>query len=522
MTDQPQPETLADRALARLRKLASGNGLEPAAIALIEAQEDVFALAGVTEVMPFCDAHPSAYPGGVKGRDKKIVGSFAALQQAAAQHKKQFSENPDWLGEAARELQEHETKGWGLESARVELPDKGAVYAATEMCPRCQGRQTLTCTQCNGQGTVICTQCQGQGREPCYYCGGRGEDPQNPGQRCQTCNGTRVAPCRFCQMRGHLPCPTCQGRRGTPCTACQGTGRISQEVAVTCGAETHFKLDAKGLPSGLRRGLDRVGIANLGKGHADIAATPPAKDEDGDGTPDKPPFPILTYSVKLPYAELRLGIGGKKAVISVFGKRCALMGVPNFLDASLKPWRDKLTAAAHGQGALEDALGARAMREILAMTIAGKGSMEELRKIYPFALSNEAAQGMLADVRQALNRVTLKTRAAIAVICVLLCAAGFDQFLTTGGAARITQAFLPAVGFAICFSTLALALGASWAVLNFSARFVLRKRFPQLRLGLQQKIGKTGAAMMAAIVAVFVLLLMLAPVKPLWLALLLR
>ena len=69
---------------------------------------------------------------------------------------------------------------------------------------------------------------------------------------------------------------------------------------------------------------------------------------------------------------------------------------------------------------------------------------------------------------------------------------------------------------------LALVLGASWAVLNFSTRFVLRRRFPRLALALQQEIGKTGYAMLGGIVVAFGLFVWLAPIKPLWLALIMR
>ncbi|MDE1902072.1 MAG: hypothetical protein KGI37_10585 [Alphaproteobacteria bacterium] len=530
MTDQtPSSDTtgplaghpLAERALGRLRALASGNGIEPAAIAPAEIQESLFTLGGVMEISPLCETENTAYPGGIRGKDRKTTGSFAELAQAVAAHQKHFRETPDWVAAATEEIKAHESQGWGLENAKVTLPEKSAVFAATEICPSCQGRRMLTCTQCNGRGTVTCTQCQGQGRELCYNCGGRGENPQQPGQPCHTCNGTRYAPCRFCQSRGFLSCPTCQGQRGTPCAPCQGTGSITQEVAVTCGAETHFKLIAKDLPSGLRRGLERAGIENLGKGYADIKASPPPKDED-DEPHDKPPFPILTYQAVLPYAEIRMNFGRKKAVISVFGKRGAMMGVPPFLDEPLQRWRDKLRAAAAGKAALGDALDARAMRDILALTVAGRGRIEPLRKLYPFGLSEGAMKTMLADMRLALNRATLKTRAVIAAASAALCAALFYLAMMTGFAAHLCAGLPAAAGAGIYMAMLAAGLTASWGALNFSTRLVLKKRFPQLQFAMQQKIGKTGYAMLAGIVAIFILMMMLSPAKPLWLGLLLR
>jgi len=513
MTDAPL--TLADRALTRLRQLASGNGLEPVAIAVLEAQEQTFILTGTMEITPLCETETAAYPGGVRGKGRRPVKSVAALQEAVVKHRKEFQENKDWVEDAVKEIKSHDSQGWGLENAQVTLPHKSATYALTESCPSCGGRKMLTCAQCNGQGQLICTQCQGQGRERCYYCGGSGENPQQPGQVCTTCNGTRFAPCRFCQSRKFLPCPTCGGKRGTPCTSCQASGQITQEVTVTCGAETHFNLKADGLPSGLRRGLDRIGIAAIGKGHADITSAPPSKEELEDRR-EGAPILVLNYRAALPYAELRMGLGGKKAVISVVGKRCAIMGVPAFLDAPLQLWRDKLRRAALGQTPLEEAIEARALKDILSLTVSGKGRLADIRKLYPYGLSTEAIESILSDMRLALNKTTLKTRAIIATLCVIGSALLFYVYFDIGLGLLLTTSQRAFVGFITDIMLVALTLAASWAALNFSTRFVLKRRFPTLSLALQQKIGKTGYGMIGGVVAVFLICLWVAQTKPLW------
>jgi hypothetical protein len=513
----PKPTSLADRALMRLRKIATGNGLEPAAIVALETQENLFTLSGVMDVSPLCETVPIAYPGGVRGRDRKVAAHLAALQEAVTNHKKEFRENPDWVHEVTAEIKAHESQGWGLENAKVTLPKMSAVYAATETCPSCNGRKLLTCAQCQGSGQVICTQCQGQGREPCYHCGGRGENPQQPGQRCTTCNGTRFAPCRFCQTRGYLPCPTCNGKRGTPCTACQGQGKLTQEVTVTCGAETHFRMISEGLPSGLRRGLDRIGTANLGKGHADITTLPPPKDTTATPQEKKAQFPILTYQVILPYAEMRVGFGNKKGIISVVGKRCAISGVPAFIDDTIKPWRDKLHQAALANAPLEEALEVRAIKEILALTVSGNGRSDEVRRLYPFGLSTEAITSILTDTKLALNVATLKTRSIIAASCSVICVIAFYALFMTDAHESFTLGWQSITVAGTDIAILALALGLSWAVLNFSTRFVLQRRFPQLSVALQQKIGKTGASMLGGITAGYLLFILLSSIKPLWL-----
>ena len=290
---------------------------------------------------------------------------------------------------------------------------------------------------------------------------------------------------------------------------------------MTCGADAHFKLLSSGLPSGLRRGLDRIGIANLGKGHADITAGAPGEEESVTKR-DPGHILALTYKARLPYAELRMRLGNKKAVIAVVGKRCAISGVPPFLDEPLQPWRDKLRLAKAGKGSLEEAIEARALHEILSLSMSGKGRVEEVRRLYPFGLSNDFMISLLNDTQLALNRTTLKTRTIIAVACVALCTGLFYGWFIGGVEKNFTGAWMRWNQMAADISLLGATLAAGWVALNFSTRFVLKQRFPQKALALNQKIGKTGYAMLGAIAGAFVFCLMMAPAKPLWLALLLR
>jgi len=518
----PDPEptsspTLAERTLTRLRKVAAGNGLNPQDIAVFDTQEKTVTLHGKLEVSPMCEVESASYPGGIKSKNRKMVASFAALQSAVEKHKREFRESQDWVQSTVKEIKGHETQGWGLESAKVTLEEKSAVYAATEICPACAGRKTLVCEQCMGKGLVICTQCQGQGRELCYYCNGRGEDPQHPGFPCVTCNGTRYAPCRFCQASGFLPCPTCNGKRGTPCVSCQATGSTTQEVAIICGAETHFVFQSEGLPSGLRRGLDRIGIKNLSQGHADITVTEPSAQENENPDP-KGQIPVLLFTATLPYAEMKMDLGGKKSIVSAVGKRCAITGVPNFLDHALKPWRDKLRMAAFGHTSLEEALGARALKEILSLSVAGHENEKDVRRLYPFGMSSEVIGTILHDMHLAVKKTTLKTRTIMALFCGAAASAIFYVYFFKGLEEKLMFGMNPNIAMGIDFGVLAAALAASWMILNFSTRLALQSRFPQMKYALKQKTGKTGLSMLGGISAMFVLILLLSPLKPLWLA----
>ncbi len=520
MSDTTSLHFHADRALARIKKLAEGNGFDLSSLVVFDIREEVITIRGKIEVAPLCNTETALYPGGPRRKMDKRTSSDAEMQELVSRHREMFCKERDWIADVVKELQAYDFQGWGLESAKVMLPAKSAIFAVTQPCPRCQGRKFLVCEECKGQGFIVCPQCaaqyQGQyhGHEPCYHCYGRGEDPQRPGQPCPVCHGTRFAPCRQCQARGTAPCPACHGSGGMACPNCKGTGAITQEIKVNCGVETFFTVSYGDLPSGALRGLDRIGVANLGKGHADIKSYPPPKKEDEDKTPQAKEL-VLIYEASWPYAELKMSFSGKKAVVSSVGKQGVLTGIPTFLDKSLKPWREKLSYAAQGKGPLEDALKARALKEFFLLAVAGKGTEKEARKLYPFGVSSEALAEIMNNMCLALKKATLSARAMGALISFAASAVFFYAFFMMGMEADLARSAASSV-FAILIDLGALiaALVLSWGVLNFITSLALSLRFGKTPLALRQTIGKIGVAMLAGTVALYALFAFLAPVKP--------
>jgi hypothetical protein len=547
-TRTPTPQPLTDQAIARLRRLANGNGIMPEAITLVETVEKIYTLTGILTLTPRVDKQSSRYPGGVHGNDRIGFDSFAALQEDASQREKTFKEQPDWIAQSRRELEAAPGLGWGLHDANITFPEKTVVLAASETCPACRGQKQVTCAQCQGQGTLLCPQCRGQRQEMCYGCGGRGENPAQPGQVCAVCNGSRLAPCRTCRGVGHLVCPTCGGRRGTPCTGCNGTGLVTQEIALSFNAATQFRLTADTIPSGLRRGLDRLGVANLAKGYADIVIIDkPVEDEvqsahseaemwqtippDMTGNPphgndaktNKTDKPEVQYEATMPYADIRIRIGGGRVVqVSAFGKRGALLGVPPFLDAALDMARTQLKQAAQGADTLEAALKARAMRDALGLVLTGKGSIKELRRFYAVGLSPAAMQEILQNLQKALGRMTRRVRLIAATAATLLAGGLFGAVFLTGFHSAGLRGATPTVEAVADTSLLGVTMLGGWALLNAATNFVLRRRFSGRTVAVTQANGRIGVGMLAAILTVFIAVMLVAPVRPNWLGLLFR
>jgi hypothetical protein len=529
VTEALPTSPLAEKALQRLRKLADGNGLSADAIKLFSTEEDTYTMDGVMTLLPLFETVGGRYPGAPRG-DRKVLGSRTEMKAEADRLKEAFETRPIWIPEVIEKLKEQPADGWGLDDVKIALPNQSVILAASEVCPQCQGQKSLTCTQCNGQGSIVCPQCQGNRQEFCPVCLGSGQNPSQPNQVCINCNGIRYSPCRFCHGNGHLPCPTCNGSRGTVCSSCRGAGLFTEETTISCGARTQFRLNAIGLPSGLRRGLDRLGIANLAKGHADITSIPPPPDED-DGTalgappmpgaPPEPkavkvPKPEVHYQAKMPYADLRMSFDGKKVIVGIFGKKSVLLNVPAFLDRALEPLRENLQKATKNASWLEQSLEARVMKDALKLQLSGVGEVNALRRIYPLGLSPKVAADILWNMRLALNQVTLRTRTMAAAGGAVLGAALFAGLFLTPAHSWIVQGWPLPAGLVFDLVLLGGVLTGCWFALSAATRFALRKRFPGMVIPLTQKTGKTGYTMLAATAAVFFIIVLLAPHKPEW------
>lgn len=508
-----ESDILIPQTLDRLRKLADGNGVAPESIQMIDGHEAVYAISGVIRLIPRFDAQSRSYNGSVKSSGKvTILPGFVALREAADQRRTVFLKQDSWLPQAVKELQAAPGYGWGHDEARIELPDQSCVLAATENCQVCRGGGRVTCAQCQGHQQITCPQCQGNKQENCYSCYGTGEDPSNRPNPCHTCHGTRYAPCRFCHATGYLTCPTCSGHGGTPCPDCQGTGRITQEVTLTGYAEISFSLGSgHDLPSGLLQGLDRIGIDKLPKGHADIELILPDTDKpDTDKT-------LINLKAGLPYADIKLKLSGKTVMISAFGKRGLMLGVPAFLDQSLKPWLEHLDRAARGVAPLEHVLEARAMRDALALELSGNDAPEGLRRIYPVGLSPNVCRDIMRMMDKTLRRLTLKTRGIMALIGVALSAASFAVFLLTPLRLYLSAILPPWMDSVPDVAIPAAMITLNWLGLNHATRWALRRRFPEGKIGFNRKIGKIGYVSLVGILMSYFALLALSPHKPLWL-----
>jgi len=524
LSNEPPLPPLTSQTLERLRKIADGNGLAPNAIQLILTEENIYTIEGEMRLIPKCERQGMRYQGNVRGKDRRLLPSYAALQNEADKLQKEFYESKDWLPKAIAELKSIPGQGWGQDGAQITFPKQSAKLAATEACPTCQGKQLITCSQCQGQGVVICSHCGGRGIETCYNCMGRGENPVQPGQPCPVCLGKLVTQCRFCHGTSKLACPTCQGRGGTPCQNCQGTGNITEELTLNTIVVAQFKLGSgTSLPTGLRRAMERIGVPDLAKGHADIELTVPEPEEDkseGQATQNQGPpseeSTTLKYRVRVPYADLKLRFGTKAVMAGAFGKRGLLFGLPAFLDEALRPWRERLQQSGNARDTLEKATEVRVIRDALALELSSQGQIVSLRKLYPIGLSPECAKEILVNMALVLKRFTLHSRLLVALACFIFSAAIFSGLFLTPLHSQLTHSLPLGFEISLDFVLLISLLVLSWVGLSKSIQLILQRHFPHLKIALRQKTGRIGYGMLGGIVFAYLLIITMAPMKPTW------
>lgn len=492
--------SLADLTLQRLRALAEGNGLAPEKIELVKVNEAVYAVEGLLRLKPSFQAATSPGFGRAKSGAKNVFPSFDALREEVASQKKEFEKDGQWLTTALKEIEKEPGHGWGLEEADIVWPDQTVMLSASENCPKCGGKGSVPCFNCQGRGLMMCLHCRGTGQEDCPFCLGRGEDPLHPGSPCPTCNGRRFINCRHCQATGQVPCDQCQGKGGLPCDTCRGTGALKQEAKITKGAKAHFELGrTSDMPSGLLRMMERIGLANLAKGHIDVTMQQAAPDAAAEERA------LVRLTAQIPYADLVVKFAGTPHKIAVFGKKSRLLNVPAYLDRALEEARKILAAAARGEADIEKTSSFRLMREALSLALKGKTSPNDLRRLYPVGLSPQAAQEIMRAMGLALKALTARARLIASLAFVIGSAGVFAGFFFSGLPSFLAERFGEKGLLTVEILLPLLTIGIAWTGLLQTAQGSLKRKYPEASVGGQQDLGRRGAAALAVILMVYAL-----------------
>jgi hypothetical protein len=122
----------------------------------------------------------------------------------------------------------------------------------------------------------------------------------------------------------------------------------------------------------------------------------------------------------------------------------------------------------------------------------------------------------LTNMRSALHRCTLRARTAVAIACGVISAAIFGGVFMTSLHSQLTRGWRPKIVVLFDLLLPLFVMALSWLALIFSTRLILQRNFRDLAIPLRQKTGKIGLAMFGALALIYLVILVLAPAKPLW------
>jgi len=477
----PIDASLAEGAIARIRKQVQGNGLRPSSVELKNMSGEVYSFFATTSVKLV----PAVQEGKRAGRftDGQIINANqidASIQEFIGR----AAADRGVLGLVHQTILERPDHGFGVVGDPIPLPQVARMFVAHEACGVCRGAGGTACHNCRGQMRITCYRCHAQGGIPCVTCSGRGQilTPQGP-VTCHACAGRGLSACPVCQGQRMIMCPECAGQGKRICEACQGQGGNTRSWSVTLTAQASFRMRTKGLPPSLVQLIDRVGGARLATDHH-VRVTPVLGKaaEDWRSEADIEPGASLwfLYRAEIPYAELDIAMGKVNIKPKLAGYKARMVDVPDFMDALLRPGAQYLTDAAQGgAGASQMILAAsryRALGDILRGIIrtTPKRVLKAVTEAYPLGMSDAFAKHIVKDANTALSRLSLWPRTVVmlgSLVVAFIVLAGFYLY---GGRAAISGGLPPLAAWCIDMALIAgLAFGGTYAI-RFIARRSLR------------------------------------------------
>lgn len=284
------------KAIARLRQIVTGNGLEPNAIALTRSDEATYTITAELRLTPEWEVRPQS------GRAPRGSGITILKSKAELAGLSKASLPPMWLSEVQADVTPLPGAGWGLDGKNIILPQHTQIFGLEESCPSCNGKSTVDCEFCHGRKQVTCTTCHGAGH-----------DLHDHNKPCPTCHGRNLIDCPHCK-EGQMPCKTCGAK-----------GKMTRYAERRLVIGTSFNwIGGADLPTELRRAVDRAGMHRLANGHADITQL--------DSEEKSPTVGTIGYKASLPFSPVTFTIAQKSYRALVLGKKGAILEMPPFLD----------------------------------------------------------------------------------------------------------------------------------------------------------------------------------------------
>lgn len=419
---EPVDPVIIQRALDRVKTVATGNGIDPATITLTKFEGEVLHF----EARSLFTVKPTVAEKAVPGKEQgEVCGSASDLQVRITTTIEKTTVNPEIISYISEVLEKRADKGFTINNLIVKLERLAKKFVYFNSCTNCAGGKIL-CAACHGAGNHNCPKCNAHRTIVCPMCRGKKVSRQKDGSMgtCRKCNGHGESPCTACRAMGKIKCTPCQGTGRVPCQKCAATGIISEVAFVTFEAETYFTYDEEILPPEVPPLINQLGPVMAIKQHADIQILKEndqryiqreyevvEKVKTRDGL-------IVPYYVRLPWGDIEFALGDTPLAGKLFGLHPRLLNLPPFLEAPLGPGLDRLTQAANNLGNVREnvaeAIQFRAIGDALiaAATMPPKKASHTIRGRWALGLRPDVAHKMVQMADKAVQNLTRKARIA--------------------------------------------------------------------------------------------------------------
>ena len=300
-------------------------------------------------------------------------------------------------------------KGLSLHGKIFDLPQMTQTYHYVVPCKACQGQKASRCDRCHGGKQETCGQCHGRRSVGCSQCRGSGQMKDQNGQSksCSQCFGKSSIQCPLCRARGVVVCRICKGAGNIKCHVCKGVGASSFSTTVTYKMNTIFEIDRSALPDGAIKMIENKGAELVKNNHIDLSAEQ-VKREDGGLA--------IQYELKFPYGNITLNLNGNPIKMHIFGRNMKVMKATNFVDQLVEKNYALLLRAANNDGNVISHVNKGSKSRLIAdglleaVSTRPKLAMMNLKKKYPYGVSNDLLKDVVLKSNKALSNVTQKSR----------------------------------------------------------------------------------------------------------------
>ena len=427
-------------AVARLRKIANGNGIQAEAIKV----KDSFGAIYHADAASLVTLNTKLLPLKKKpSKDKRVV-EVKTLKDAEAHNTKGIEEatkDSGFSGYMLSFFKQKPGEGLGVNAKDLPVAKLSNAYVIKTPCERCNTQGRYSCTMCHGKKQSICRRCNGKKNMPCTMCNATGQINSPQGRvKCTQCHGMRFLACPACRATGVTACSGCNGQGVMTCSSCNGNGAIIQYAEANTHAQTNSVINVMAIPDSLKMLINKITLAKIvSGGHIDVktqaydkpknnteaAEQKRREEEDRYGFSFPPRLKsnqlCLLYHTKIPYAEVTLEIEGKQAVAKILGYKGVVAEMPPFLNNIVSretiALEKRLSKGKIQKEMFEKSLQYRFMRKAwkLLQENKPKQAMAIFAKEYGAAIERPQIQALFHALHSAKNKLNRGTHILVAL-----------------------------------------------------------------------------------------------------------